>query len=874
MRQHSLNQQIEVVEKRLKTLTTELWEDSAELRDELAAILVEIREAGEVLHQQPENRIEARMTNSLLRSLIDVMPAGVIVCDRDGAVLMTNSAAEAILGGPVIGDMRHPKRTYTPHRLDGSPFPAEEMPLVQAMEGGETVRNVEILIRRLDGEERMVLAGAAPVKDEAGDLVSGVKVFQDVTEQVQTRQRLREMSADLEQEHNLLQIIMENTPAQLAYLDPEFNFVRVNPAYVQGTGYDKSDLIGHNHFELFPHKENQAIFEQVRDTGERVVYRARPFDFPERPELGTTYWDWTLAPVMDRTGNTQGLVLSLLDVTKRERDRVMVGQYVDRLRVLHEVDQAILAARSIEEVGESVLSQISELLGCVWASIVLYALEQNDTRLLAVHAGGETQYGKGWHSAIDLLWAEAIGELAQGRTYAVEDVHNTSLSSPIVEMLQAEGIRAYVMLPLIVEADLVGSLNLGMRKPGYLMPEQMEIAEELASQLTIGIHQARLNERLEQHAAELETLVERRTRALRNREARLQAIFDNAALGIAITDLEGQLLETNRALQAMLLYSGEELRGMRFAEFTHPEDVGAELALYHDLLAGKRDSYAIDERYIRKDGQVVRARLSFSLIHSPARKPQSGIALIEDVTEQRAAEEALIQAEKLSITGRLAASLAHEINNPMQSVIGCLGLAQESLDAGDEEDVRELLQIAAEELDRAAETVSNLRDLNRPSRPEDREPMDVNLQLEHVLMLTENQCRKRGVEVEWRPAEDLPTLILVPDRMSQVFLNLVLNALDAMPKGGRLRVSTGCFDDPAWVQVTFADTGQGIVPDALPHLFDPFYTTKSEGLGLGLYITRNIIEEHGGRVEVESLLGEGTTFTVWLPVQQDAGEGE
>jgi PAS domain S-box-containing protein len=430
------------------------------------------------------------------------------------------------------------------------------------------------------------------------------------------------------------------------------------------------------------------------------------------------------------------------------------------------------------------------------------------------------------------------------------------------------------MMPLIVEADLVGSLNLGMRTPGYLMPEQMGIAEELANQLTIGIHQAHLNERLERHAAELETLVERRTRALREREARLHAIFDNAALGIAITDLEGQLLGTNQALQSMLHYSSEELRGMRFSDFTHPEDVEADAALYQDLLAGKRNSYAVDKRYIRRDGQVLQARLSFSLIHSRGRVPQSGIALVEDVTEQREADEALIQAEKLAVTGRLAASLAHEINNPMQSVIGCLGLAQESLDAGDEEDARELLQIAAEELDRAAETVSNLRDLNRPSRPEDREPTDVNLQLEHVLMLTENQCRKRGVEVEWRPAEDLPTLILVPDRMNQVFLNLVLNALDAMPKGGRLHVSTGCVEDPAWVQVTFADTGQGIAPDALPHLFDPFYTTKSEGLGLGLYITRNIIEEHGGRVEVESLMEEGTTFNVWLPVQQDAGEGE
>ena len=141
-------------------------------------------------------------------------------------------------------------------------------------------------------------------------------------------------------------------------------------------------------------------------------------------------------------------------------------------------------------------------------------------------------------------------------------------------------------------------------------------------------------------------------------------------------------------------------------------------------------------------------------------------------------------------------------------------------------------------------------------------------------MLTRKQCQERGVEVEWRPAGDLPALKLVPDRMQQVFLNLLLNALDAMPDGGRLRVSTGCAGEQAQVWIAFADTGRGIAPDALPHIFDPFYTTKSEGLGLGLYITRNIVEEHGGRIEVESLLGEGTTFTVWLPAPEDGDGGE
>jgi signal transduction histidine kinase len=248
--------------------------------------------------------------------------------------------------------------------------------------------------------------------------------------------------------------------------------------------------------------------------------------------------------------------------------------------------------------------------------------------------------------------------------------------------------------------------------------------------------------------------------------------------------------------------------------------------------------------------------------------------MIEDVTEQRQAQEALIQAEKLTITGRLAASLAHEINNPLQSVIGCLGLAQESLEVDEKKEALELLQIAAEELERVSGIVSDLRDLNGPTDPSDRKPVDVNLQVEHILMLTREQFQKRGVEVEWEPTDKLPALIMVPDRLRQAFLNLVLNALEAMPDGGRLCIGTDCTGDSGWVCVTFADTGCGIAPEVIPRLFEPFYTTKANGLGLGLYITHDVVEEHGGRIEVESLLGEGTTFTVWLPVPEDVDEGE
>jgi PAS domain S-box-containing protein len=553
------------------------------------------------------------------------------------------------------------------------------------------------------------------------------------------------------------------------------------------------------------------------------------------------------------------------EAAERKRAAAALQRYADRLQSLHQMDQAILAAQSAGDIARIALAHLRQMVPCKRASVALFDRVRDEMSLLAIDAEGGTSLGEGWSGPIGP--GQAIQGLLEGEVLVVEDLAAASPPSPFAQTLVAEGIQAIASVPLHSQVGLIGSLNLGMSHRGPLSPEQIDVVREVADQLAVGIRQAQLHAEVLSYAEVLEQRVARRTAHLQATAARIRAIFEGAGIGIAVVDLEGRISESNPALQQMLGYEGEALRGRPVASFLPPEDVAAETQAYQALLAGQREERheGREFRYLTRNGQERWASATVSLVRDASGRPQFAIAMMQDVTAQKEAVEGLIRSEKMATTGRLAASLAHEINNPLQSVVGCLGLAQQRL-AG-QEDVARLLDIARQEVRRVTETVARLRDIGRPSRPEGRVPTDLNAVLREVLTLTRQRCEQGHVQVLWNATQGLPPLVVVADRIQQVFLHLVLNAVEAMPKGGQLRISTVRSEEPAGMQVTLADTGEGIPPETLPLVFDPFYTTRTLNLGLGLYVSRNIVEAHGGHIDVESRPGEGTAVRVWLPLR-------
>ena len=232
----------------------------------------------------------------------------------------------------------------------------------------------------------------------------------------------------------------------------------------------------------------------------------------------------------------------------------------------------------------------------------------------------------------------------------------------------------------------------------------------------------------------------------------------------------------------------------------------------------------------------------------------------------RDAQARIIHSEKLAVIGKLAASLAHEINNPLQAIQSGLGLMLAELASGQVANVHADLRVIQAELERVQSIFKQMLDFNRPA-PAQREPLDLNAICEGVRVLLRKRLQETNIDLRLELAPHLPPTCGDSNQIKQVLINLVLNSAEAIsPTGGHIEIGTRRHDNQVFVQVT--DTGCGISPEHQSQLFEPFFTTKTRGLGLGLAISQEIVEKHRGRITVRSAIDQGTTFTIVLPVEE------
>src|SRR2546429_1753211 len=335
---------------------------------------------------------------------------------------------------------------------------------------------------------------------------------------------------------------------------------------------------------------------------------------------------------------------------------------------------------------------------------------------------------------------------------------------------------------------------------------------------------------------------------------------------ILVLDTAAHYTFVSPRCREVLGYDVEDAQHMEFGDRTHPEDLPALLALYKNLINGKQTFASMEIRARHKLGEWRRIRFNFSPLSDEQGKIEGGCPPGRDVTDLKRREEQLIQAEKLAAMGQMLAGVAHELNNPLTAILGVTELLRDR--PGADDSTKHQLELTHRQARRAARIVQNLLEFSRPASPQ-KKPLDVNNLLDRTLQLQEHSLRRNNIEVDFHPGADLPGIIGDANQLIQVFLNLVTNAEQAIREvrdHGRIQIRA-CRNGNQ-VTITVQDDGVGVRPEALPRIFDPFYTTKRPGggTGLGLSICMSIIREHGGNIEAETLPAGGSAFTIYLPI--------
>ena len=398
-------------------------------------------------------------------------------------------------------------------------------------------------------------------------------------------------------------------------------------------------------------------------------------------------------------------------------------------------------------------------------------------------------------------------------------------------------------LPLAIKDEEVGQLIIKPLEKSGLSSEDKEALRLAANLLAVGVRRSQLSARIE---------------ATKNY---LENILESSLDAIVTTDSTGRLKYVSKAAERLSNYSGPEVLGKLVSEFLPKNSL---LKLLRVLKTEDNvENFSTD--IIIRGGARVPVTMSVSRIKGQQGETIGNLILAKDVRGLKILQNQLIRAEKMAAVGELASIVAHEIRNPLAGISGALQILKSDL-AGDRR-TKKLIEAILFEVERLDKAVTNLLEFSRAT-PLSLVSSQVNELINNTLYFVKTTFGKRNIKLVTELDKRLPAVLLDPELMKQVFLNITINAIQALPQGGELKVVSRKVKaaHPPVIQIIFQDTGLGIEPENMKKIFEPFFTSKQGGTGLGLYNSLKIVEQHAGTIEVSGHPGQGSSFVIFLPV--------
>ena len=534
-------------------------------------------------------------------------------------------------------------------------------------------------------------------------------------------------------------------------------------------------------------------------------------------------------------------------------DRVYYRERFDYRRALTRFARDLSTDLDLDRLSERLVSRVAETLGIDRMVLLLGrdpAGTEEDSEVRSFHPIRWIGFD-GPPPALPRT--SSIGErMLDRQTVLLDDPVGGRLCAPgEVALWRAAGL--YYFVPCVSEEGTIAVMALGRKESGEpLSSEDMALLGAVAGQAATALENGRLYGRLQQKAGELDRM-----------RQFSENIIESLSDGLAVLDLDDRIIRWNAGFERLHGVPRAEAIGRSLDEVFDADFVARLSAARTERPAGA-ELYRVPMLSRHEEPRRLRVKAATAPLLTPAGRTSGTMLIVVDSTARVQLEEQLLLSEKMASIGLLAAGVAHEVNTPLTGISSFTQMLLE--DADPEEPRTRLLEKIERQTFRAARIVNGLLNLARPGRTDTAGPVDINAVIADVLVLLEHQLEAGRIRVRCELATPAVVVQGVEFKIQQVFLNLFLNARDAMPSGGWLTVGSRIERDSAVIEV--ADTGSGISPEHLSRIYDPFFTTKTvgQGTGLGLSVTYGVVQEHRGTIECASRPGQGTRFTLTLPL--------
>ena len=808
-----------------------------------------------------KHKMERKLKESewWLATTLSSIGDAVIATDDRGLVGFMNPVAEALTGWKQE-DAWGKDLTEVFNIIDEETREVAENPAARVIQEGIVVGLTDrsILLAK-DGREIPIDDSVAPIIDCKRNIIGVVLVFRDITERKRAEKALRESEEELK-------AIFDGAGDGIALIDRMGRVIRVNKRIIEIGGYTEEEIVGKrlNLFKMFPPR---SLAKMLPNFAKLISGQpCPPFHVEVYTKAGEELDVELRGSLLRKGGRIVGMVGVMRDITERERAEEEIRQRNRELAAINyelslllEASQAVSSSLELDEVLQIVAQKLTELAGAVCCRVAL--LDETGENL-TIHGAYPTREALDWEPGIGQRYPVAASPWRQkvidtGEPMVWHRDESPPLSEDELLVSLGAGVRAVALLPVFLRGQVAGVAALCERRGWERSPldtDKIGLCQAIINEMVMAIENARLHKETVQRAEQIERA-----------ERHLAGVVESANDFVVSVDSEGRIATWNQTAERISGYTFSEVVGRRLGSLCEEEHQAAMEAMLAQVVLGERIE-GTEMTLLTRAGNRIPVAWNCSPMRDEEGHVLGVVAVGRDLTERRRLEAQLIQSAKMASLGVMAGGIAHEIRNPLAVSSAA---AQLLLEDPDDEQLRtECAEKMYSGISRAAVIVDNLLAFARPAEGGE-EAVDINEALRQALTLFVHQTTRRGIAVHTEFSPELPSTEGNKNLLQQVFSNMILNACNAMPDGGRLTVKTQLNADNE-VEIRFTDTGCGIPEENLGKLFDPFFTTMpvGKGTGLGLSLCYAIVGQHQGEIDVHSQVGVGSTFVVRLPVTE------